>query len=278
MSLLRELLENNDLFIYYNSFVDVGYDDLIFLKTRSIDELNHITLTLISMKPGHSAKFIYLVHNLNKTVTSGDVVLGKNSTYIGIVFDRSGSMSNIINDAIGGYNNFIKEQQKMGNCVVSVVKFDNEINVVHQNINISKIPVATVLDFSPRGSTALLDSIKYTIDMADRYINDQMNKPDKVMIVILTDGQENCSTLATRKQIFSSIREHETKYKWEFVFLSANKDAIKAGVSMGMKSTNCIDWSRQKSDNVFYAASSNATRYRNGEGSKFSQDERNDCL
>ena len=83
--------------------------------------------------------------------------------------------------------------------------------------------------------------------MADEH--NRKNRVSKTMIVILTDGEENSSRNITREKLFDLIKNRESQMGWEFVYLSANKDAIKAGTSLGMKSVNCIDWSRNNAKN-----------------------------
>lgn len=275
MAALKEFLVNLKIEQYYDELVDDGFDDLDFLKTRSEEQLK-IIANDVDMKTGHQMKFIEAL--LDKNTVYPPLPTTTSDTYIGIVVDRSGSMSSIVNDVIGGYNTFINEQKKLGNAKVSVVRFDDRVEVIHDNVDIHTIPDATVDTFAPRGSTALLDSIKYTVDLANKYINSQINKPSKVMIVILTDGEENSSRECTRKDIFEIIREHEDKFNWEFIFLAANQDAIKTGSDMGMKATNCMDFSNEKTPQVFRSVTEYAKRMRSDNKRGFTDKERVDCI
>ena len=275
MAALKEFLVNLKIEQYYDELVDDGFDDLDFLKTRSEEQLK-IIANDVDMKTGHQMKFIEAL--LNKNTVYPPLPTTTSDTYIGIVVDRSGSMSSIVNDVIGGYNTFINEQKKLGNAKVSVVRFDDRVEVIHDNVDIHTIPDATVDTFAPRGSTALLDSIKYTVDLANKYINSQINKPSKVMIVILTDGEENSSRECTRKDIFEIIRKHEDKFNWEFIFLAANQDAIKTGSNMGMKATNCMDFSNEKTPQVFRSVTEYAKRMRSDNKRGFTDKERVDCI
>ena len=275
MAALKEFLVNLKIEQYYDELVDDGFDDLDFLKTRSEEQLK-IIANDVDMKTGHQMKFIEAL--LDKNTVYPPLPTTTSDTYIGIVVDRSGSMSSIVNDVIGGYNTFINEQKKLGNAKVSVVRFDDRVEVIHDNVDIHTIPDATVDTFAPRGSTALLDSIKYTVDLANKYINSQTNKPSKVMIVILTDGEENSSRECTRKDIFEMIRKHEDKFNWEFIFLAANQDAIKTGSDMGMKATNCMDFSNEKTPQVFRSVTEYAKRMRTDNKRGFTDKERVDCI
>ena len=57
---LESLLRESSLSIYHQKLIDLGWDDLAFLRTRSGDELRGIA-TSVGMKPGHSAKFVFWI-------------------------------------------------------------------------------------------------------------------------------------------------------------------------------------------------------------------------
>jgi hypothetical protein len=150
------------------------------------------------------------------------------ATEIVCVIDRSGSMASIRNDAIGGFNNFLAEQQKEpGEATMTIVLFDHEYL-----INCSGKPVKDVVPFTPstyvpRGSTALLDAV-------GRSINEITGRnPKKAIIVILTDGQENSSKEFTKQQIKTMIEDCQKK-GWVVMYLSANADAFEDGKSIGL--------------------------------------------
>ena len=109
--MLYKFLKGHKLENYYQRLSDLGYDDLNFLKTRSLEQLKNICAA-VKMKPGHSDKFIYYLLNKPNNFTINQPT--NSDTYIGVVFDISGSMQNIIHDAIGGYNSFMEEQKKNG--------------------------------------------------------------------------------------------------------------------------------------------------------------------
>ena len=278
MSALKEFLVNLKIEQYHDDLVDEGFDDLDFLKTRSKEQLEKLAYS-INMKPGHQMKFVESLTNNNLTGgTSNYPPLPNTDTYIGMVIDRSGSMQTIVNDVIGGYNSFINEQKKIGNATVSVVRFDDRVEVIHDNVDIQSIPIATIKTFAPRGSTALLDSIKFIVDTANKYISKQTIKPSKVMIVIITDGEENSSVKCSLEDVSKMIRTHEKEHNWEFVFLAANQDAISTGSNMGMKATNCMDFSNEKTPQVFRSVTEYAKRMRTENTRGFTDKERGDCI
>jgi uncharacterized protein YegL len=158
---------------------------------------------------------------------------------IACVIDRSGSMSAIRNDAIGGFNTFLAEQKAVpGEAKLTLVLFDHEYFVLHDAVDIQNVPALKTEDFVPRGTTALFDAVGRTIDSIGARLDKAATKPDKVIVVILTDGVENASHDYERSRIAEMIKHQQEKYSWEFVFLAANQDAFKAADALNIKSSN----------------------------------------
>lgn len=165
--------------------------------------------------------------------------MNENLTDITIVLDRSGSMSSVRDDTIGGYNEFLRTQRAgdaAGECRVSLVQFDDVYEVVYAHKKAADAPDLTTETFVPRGSTALLDAIGKTIStLGDRYRKTQEDRrPGKVLFVIVTDGGENASKEYAHDRVMEMIREQRDVWKWDFVFLGANQDAIQTGASLGL--------------------------------------------
>jgi len=163
-------------------------------------------------------------------------------TEIVCIIDKSGSMDNIKSDAIGGFNTFIEEQKKVeGTASVTLVLFDHTYQVVYENKDINNVELLTDKTYIPGGMTALLDAIGRTIDdIGKRLANTEEDKrPDKVMICILTDGEENSSNDYTRDKIKGMITHQREKYNWGFAFLGANQDSFKEGNKIGI-TKDCI--------------------------------------
>ena len=157
------------------------------------------------------------------------------------IIDRSGSMSVLVNDAIGGFNSFLADQKKQpGEAYLTFIQFDNEYEVVHENKPIKDVPALTADTYRPRGSTALLDAIGKTIDDVGRRLTNTPDdkKPEKVIVVILTDGEENASHIFKRGEIKEKIKHQEEKYSWTFLYLGANQDAFAEASSMGICACN----------------------------------------
>ena len=156
-------------------------------------------------------------------------------TDIVFLLDRSGSMSGLESDTIGGYNSFIKEQKKIeGEVYLTTVLFDNEYEVLHDRVDIKKVKNLTEKDYYVRGSTALLDAIGITINNIKKKAKDH-----KVIFVITTDGMENASREYTKEKIKKMI-EHNKNF--EFIYLGANIDAYSEGMNIGISRSNIANY------------------------------------
>jgi hypothetical protein len=152
--------------------------------------------------------------------------------------DISGSMRQIKTDAEGGFNAFVDEQKLVpGVANMSHYLFDDQYETLYENLALSEVP-AFVLH--PRGMTALLDAIGKTITARGAYYASlpEEERPEKVIVVITTDGGENASREYTLEKVRELITQQTEVYKWVFVFLASNQDAIQAGGAMGI-SADC---------------------------------------
>lgn len=141
------------------------------------------------------------------------------------LLDRSGSMSGIEKDTIGGYNSYI-DSQRGKNVKVTTILFDDKYEVLHNREDIDSIKKLTNKDYYVRGCTALLDAIGKTI----REIEDK--NPNKVIFIITTDGYENASTKYNKSQIKELISVHKD---WKFMYIGADIDSYSEGRSLGIK-------------------------------------------
>ena len=120
----------------------------------------------------------------------------KNMTEIVFILDRSGSMSGLEADTIGGFNSMIEKQKKEnGEALISTVLFDNVSEVIHDRVPVQKVEPMTDRDYSVRGCTALLDAIGgaiHHIGNVHKYARNE-DVPEHTLFVITTDGMENTS-------------------------------------------------------------------------------------
>lgn len=162
----------------------------------------------------------------------------KTKADISIILDRSGSMFSAVNETIEGFNSFLNSNKKNSNeSRISLIQFDHEYQQNYEAIPIEDAKYLNNDNYTPRGSTALLDAIGKTIKNTSRRIKklDDKDKPGKVFIVIITDGYENSSSQYSYKEINKMIRKKEDKKKWEFVYLGAGQDAIMEGEKFGVR-------------------------------------------
>jgi len=168
-------------------------------------------------------------------------------TEIVIILDESGSMSTKVNDVIGGFNKFISEQKKVpGEANVTLATFNSpgtyeQVFSRKPLINVEELNTKT---YSPGGMTALLDAVGRTIDYEGECLRniDEPQRPDKIMFIIITDGEENSSTEYKKSRILEMI-EHQTEvYKWQFIYLGANQDAFSEAASMGIPTINALNY------------------------------------
>ena len=192
---------------------------------------------------------------------------GKPLIDISIVLDRSGSMASIKDDTIGGFNTFISEQQKVdGRGTLTMVQFDNEYEIVHKALQLQKVPVLDDTTFVPRGTTALLDAIGRTIEYTGARLGKmkKAERPDQVLFVIITDGEENASKEFSLKQIHHMIGERKEKDLWQFVFIGANQDAIESGAELGIDAGNtyAFDADSEGTQEMFQQMAGSTVAYR----------------
>lgn len=169
----------------------------------------------------------------------------ENLTEIVFILDRSGSMSGLESDTIGGFNSMIAKQQKEeGEAIVSTVLFDDETDVIHDRVAIGDVKKLTEDDYYVRGCTALLDAVGgaiHHIGNVHKYAREE-DRPAKTLFIITTDGLENASRHYSFKDVKRLIKRQQEKYNWEFIFLGANIDAIEVAGNMGISKDRAANY------------------------------------
>lgn len=161
----------------------------------------------------------------------------KDLTELVFILDRSGSMSGLESDTIGGYNAMLAKQKKEpGEAVITTVLFDDRYELLHDRINLHGIVPITDKEYYVRGNTALLDAIGKTINKIGNVQKHtaEDERSEHVMFVITTDGMENSSREFGYEKIRQMIEHQKNKYGWEFIFLGANIDAIATAERFGI--------------------------------------------
>ena len=171
----------------------------------------------------------------------------KNLTEIICIVDRSGSMQAIKTDVIGNFNSFLEKQKnEQGEAKLTLVLFDNEITTLHDGLDLKDVPNLTNETYAPNGYTALYDAVGITIDNVGKRLasTDESERPDKVLVVILTDGQENSSKVYTNvEKVKEMVTIQKNVYSWSFIFLGANQDAIFSAKTFGISKDNAMFFS-----------------------------------
>ena len=188
-----------------------------------------------------------------------------NKTEIICILDRSGSMASTAADMRGGFDAFIAEQRNLpGECAVTLVQFDNEYECVYAGRPVAEVPPLVLV---PRGSTALLDAIGKTInETGARFAAmPEEQRPGRVMVVIVTDGQENASEEFRLDAVRAMVDHQRSAYSWEFIYLGANQDAYQEASRYGIQ--HAVNYSQSTPGSnraVFRSVSHSTTNARAG--------------
>ena len=169
----------------------------------------------------------------------------KNLMELVFILDKSGSMSGLEKDTIGGYNSMLEKQKaEVGECVITTVLFDNNYELLHDRIDIRAVKPITEKDYSVGGSTALLDAIGKTVSKIGTAQKNTAEdyRAEKVMFVIITDGEENASRRYSAPQVKEMVKRQKEKYGWEFIFLGANIDAVETAGHFGIDADKAVDY------------------------------------
>lgn len=174
----------------------------------------------------------------------------KNLSEIVFLLDRSGSMSGLEKDTIGGFNAMIEKQKKEeGEALISTILFDHEMKVLHDRVQVQDVKPISEKDYQVRGCTALLDAMGgaiHHIGNVHKYARNE-DVPEHTIFVITTDGMENASSYYSSSKVRTMVERQKEKYGWEFLFLGANMDAIAAAKDFGIEEDKAVEY---RSDDI----------------------------
>lgn len=192
--------------------------------------------------------------------------------YTKIVFlaDRSASIITILDSIIRGYNGFISKQKELnvGECDVSLYQFNDSYRAVYENVKLKDIVEISKSDYVPCGGTALYDSLGKCIDNlgVNLSVLDEDDRPENVLVIVMTDGEENSSVVFSSEDIKEKIKHQTEVYNWQFSYIGANQDAWVSGGKMGFSSGSTMTYSADINGvcSAFNVLSSATTYYRSG--------------
>lgn len=166
----------------------------------------------------------------------------KDYTHICIVLDASGSMSDIEDDTKGSFNSFIKAQKAAeGKTVLDIYQFSGEVRRIVEHVDLASFSDDLMARYTCSGCTALNDAVCTAIDTLGQEFAamKEEDRPENVLMVIITDGFENASRKFSSSDVKERIKHQAEKYNWEFQYLAANQDAFATGSAMGIAADNC---------------------------------------
>jgi len=163
------------------------------------------------------------------------------ATQIACVVDKSGSMHEVEDDAIGGFNQFLEEQREVqGTAHLTLTLFNHEHEVVHRAEPVESVDGLDEETYRPEGMTALLDAVGATIDALRERIESRSDDPahERVLVLILTDGKENASSQYAADEVADMVAERDARDDWEFLFWGANIDAVRVADRLNIEADN----------------------------------------
>ena len=166
-------------------------------------------------------------------------------TELVFILDRSGSMSGLEADTIGGFNALIEKQRlEPGLCYVSTVLFDSTCQVLHDRVKLAEVPLMTRRDYTVGGCTALMDALGgaiHHIGNIHKYARPE-DVPEHTLFVITTDGMENASRRYDSASVKAMISRQKERFGWEFLFLAANIDAVQTAGRFGIAPDRAVNY------------------------------------
>jgi len=192
-------------------------------------------------------------------------------THISVILDRTGSMEEIRDDTIGGFNAFLGDQKaQKGKATLTLVQFDSQdpYEVIHRFKPIKEVPKLTRETYVPRARTPLLDALGRGINDLENSLTDMVktDRPQKVVFAVLTDGQENASHEFSKNQIMKMIKDKTEKEEWQFVFLSADLVAIGEAQDVGFQASKSMAFVKDETGTkeAWISFSRKTTEFRSG--------------
>lgn len=168
-----------------------------------------------------------------------------NFVSVNVVLDRSGSMGPLTNDTIGGFNTFLAEQKEQpGDAVLTLCTFNTDYKLVYDFEPLAKVKKLTKSSYRPLGGTALLDALGTTINSVGAKLSamNEADRPSKVIVLVITDGEENASKEFTKEQVKEMVKHQQDVYSWQFLYIGANVDSISEATTLGFSQAASLSY------------------------------------
>jgi uncharacterized protein YegL len=195
--------------------------------------------------------------------------------HVCFVLDESGSMYSSTSDVKGGFNSVIEEQkaQAKGGCIISLFKFNDKVNQVYLGKDVNDID-GNNLEYQTGGCTAMNDGIGTAIDSVGKWLADmdESERPEKNLVVIMTDGYENASHEYSLSEVRERIKHQTEKYDWSFVYMGTDitDSTYSKDLTHGLKNCTSMFSDRSNVGNSYEIVNSVASTWRNMSGSTYS--------
>ena len=183
-----------------------------------------------------------------------------------IIVDESGSMCVIERQALAGINETIETVKKMQQLHpdmeqrISLLTFDSGHKTFkYDNVKADNVNTLSARDYNPRGGTPLYDAIGISIAK----LNAQTSETDKVLVTIITDGEENCSeeyNLHMVKTLISKMK----KQGWTFTLIGTDNLDVE-GMAGSMNIDNHLAFTQDEEGTRMMFARENRARRRYNE-------------
>jgi len=193
----------------------------------------------------------------------------KDYEHVSVLLDRSGSMNSIKSDVIGGFNHFIEDQKKVpGEMSVTLMSFatHGDSTVMYDTVKLDDIKPLDLESYHPAGQTALNDSFVKLIELTGKKLGElsEDQRPDKVLLVCITDGEENDSREHTTQTLKDIISHQKDRYNWEFIYIGANQDSFAEANARGIKHSKAFAATAAGTKDMYRSLSASNTKYRGG--------------
>ena len=162
-----------------------------------------------------------------------------------MLLDRSGSMSGLAEDVIGGFNSFVDKQRDLeGECFLNLVQFDSEdpFQVIYDNVALDQVQTLTSEMYYPRAATPLYDALGSLITKGGQLQN---QTPADNVVWVFTDGLENASTEYSAAKVKELVQQKEQE-GWVFTFMGCDIDSYGASAELGFSTANTSNFKKDQ--------------------------------